>query len=162
MSPVLKVGAGTALSLTGLGALAWAAFAPISRFDAAERAESQSVSQRSSVAAKPRTPPDPSIILVRNLLRPDRRPPPTPYRPGQPSAPQAVPTPPAPSLVLVGVLLGSPPAAVMQGVPGTPGDRLVSLGDSVGGYVLSHIDPRSVVFIRGSSDTLRLELKELR
>jgi hypothetical protein len=53
--------------------------------------------------------------------------------------PMAPPMVSRPQLVLVGVVLGSEPTALIEGLPGADGPRLLRLGERVGGFGLREV-----------------------
>ncbi len=59
--------------------------------------------------------------------------------------PDQPPPPPRPPLVLTGVVLGADPAALIEGLPGADGSRLLRAGDRHGDYQLRAIGADSVV-----------------
>lgn len=80
-------------------------------------------------------------LVAKAPFRVDRQPPP-------PAAPQpaimSLAIEPRPALLLTAVAWGPRPAAVVEGLPGVEGSRLVVVGDSVGGLVVRHIGPAGV------------------
>ncbi len=72
---------------------------------------------------------------------------------------QLAPPPPKPTLILVGVVNGVDPSAVIEGLPGVEGSRVVRVGDVVAGLQVKKIaDGR--VFIAGMDTTWVLEVRE--
>jgi hypothetical protein len=69
----------------------------------------------------------------------------------------AAPTPPRPTLWLRGLVWGQTPAAIIEGVPGTDGPRLIRAGDSVGPLRVRSISATQVV-VSGLDTTWRLVL----
>lgn len=69
------------------------------------------------------------------------------------SQPQA----PRPVLVLRGIVMGTEPAAVVDGLPGTEGGRAVRMGDRFGDLTVKRIE-RGEIVIRGSDTTWTLRL----
>jgi len=72
---------------------------------------------------------------------------------------QLAPPPPRPTLVLVGVLDGRPPSAVIEGMPTVEGSRVVRVGDLIGGLRIKAISSRRVV-ISAMDTTWVLEVRE--
>ena len=70
-------------------------------------------------------------VIVRNPFRIARSPAAKSYDPGTFGQPEA-PPPPRPVLAVVGVVAGIDPTAVVEGLPGTDGARVVRVGDVVG------------------------------
>jgi hypothetical protein len=58
-----------------------------------------------------------------------------------------VPTLPKPTLALAGIVWGHEPAAVIEGLPGLEGPRLVQRGDVVGALTIRRIEPTRVVIV---------------
>lgn len=98
-----------------------------------------------------------AAVARRNVFRSDRSPPGRPFEPFAAPAPPPPPVP-APSLTLLGVMLGTPRAAVLGGLPGEPGPRLLEEGERVGDVrVLRVTADSATVLVR--ADTLRLALQ---
>lgn len=74
-----------------------------------------------------------------------------PYHPARAVLP-AGPVLPRPTLSLRGILWGSRPAAAIEGVPGVSGDRLFTVGDTLGGLRIRRIE-RTRVTITGFDTT---------
>jgi hypothetical protein len=66
---------------------------------------------------------------------------------------------PKPTLVLVGVLDGRQPSAVIEGMPTVEGSRVVRVGDVIGGLTVKAISSRRVV-ISGMDTTWVLEVRQ--
>jgi hypothetical protein len=66
--------------------------------------------------------------------------------------------PPRPALVLVGIVAGSEPAALLDGVPGSESTRVLRAGDRFGAYTLRSIAAGEVV-IAGPDTTWTLRLR---
>jgi len=117
------------LAVTGALALAWAGFTPLSG-----RAAPSSVPLRPSPSLS--VPPYPAdsladVIVARDLFRAGRRPAGVAYSPSVAATPPAFVLP-KPVLLLVGVVHGADPTAVIEGFPGVEGGRVVRVGDRVG------------------------------
>ncbi len=69
------------------------------------------------------------------------------------------PPPPRPVLSLVGVVIGAVPSAVIEGLPGVEGSRVVRVGDVVAGLRVKQISNGRVV-IAGMDTTWVLEVRE--
>lgn len=82
-----------------------------------------------------------------------------PNRVGEPAAPPVEPTP-KPPLVLAGIIWGTPPTAVLAGVPGAPRPRVIERGDTVAGLKVRRIERERVV-ITGYDTTWNLRVREL-
>jgi len=72
---------------------------------------------------------------------------------------QLAPPTPKPTLILVGVVNGSDPSAVIEGLPGVEGARVVQVGDVVAGLQIKKIANGRVV-IAGLDTTWVLEVRE--
>ncbi len=74
-------------------------------------------------------------------------------------APAAVePAPPKPTLAVTGIVWGSEPSAVVEGLPGQEGSRLVRVGERIGPLRIRRIAPRQVT-ITGMDTTWVLEVR---
>lgn len=67
--------------------------------------------------------------------------------------------PPKPTLVLSGIVWGSAPQAVIEGLPGIDGPRVMRVGDMVAGLTVRRIDASRVV-IAGLDTTWTLTVRE--
>ena len=74
-------------------------------------------------------------------------------------AEQLAPPPPRPTLLLVGVVDGANPSAVIEGFPGVEGSRVVRVGDVVVGFAIKKVS-RGQVVISGMDTTWVLEVRE--
>jgi hypothetical protein len=145
------------VALLGMIASVRIAAGPIARIQlpgsAAPDSGTQVVGSRSRIAAESVT-----AIVSRDPFRIGRRPTLPAYDP-QRLAEQLAPPPPRPTLVLVGVVNGKEPSAVIEGLPGIEGSRVVRVGDVVAGLKVKKItDGR--VFIAGVDTTWVLEVRE--
>ena len=135
-----------ALGLTAIGVAA----KPVSRVpgpDAPAARSADSTARPARYAAQTLS----KGIVERDLFRFGRKPAATAYDPARGAAPPPPaatppPLPPKPALVLVGIVDGSPPQAILDGLPGSVGSRAMRVGDTVGGV--------SVIGIQG--DTVRV------
>ena len=82
--------------------------------------------------------------IGRNPFRAHRSPAAIRFRPEAEMAPPP-PSPPRPSLSVAGIVLGTDPAALIDGIPGTDGTRVLRIGESVAGYTVRSIDSTRVV-----------------
>ena len=98
-------------------------------------------------------------IAVRDPFRADRRPSAVAFEPARAEGAPPLPPPRSrPSIVVTGVLLGGTPAAILEGLPGVEGSRLLSVGDRVGEIVVRTITgDRVVVANADTSWTLPLK-----
>lgn len=99
-----------------------------------------------------------AAIVSRNPFRVGRRPVLPAYDPMR-LAEQLAPPPQRPMLVLVGILNGRPPSAVIEGMPTVEGSRVVRVGDLIGGLTIKAINSGRVV-ISGMDTTWVLEVRE--
>jgi hypothetical protein len=99
-----------------------------------------------------------ATIVSRDPFRIGRRPLLPAYDPLR-LAEQLAPSPPKPTLSLVGVLNGIEPSAVIEGLPGVEGSRVVRVGDIVAGLTVKKITNGRVV-IAGMDTTWVLEVRE--
>lgn len=97
-------------------------------------------------------------IAARNPFRITRRPALPPYDPLR-LAEQLAPPPPRPALVLVGVMEGHSPSAVIEGFPGVEGARVVRVGDVIAGLSIKNVGGGRVV-ITGMDTTWVLQVRE--
>lgn len=74
-------------------------------------------------------------------------------------AEQLAPPPPRPTLVLLGVVNGIDPSAVIEGLPGVEGSRVVRVGDVVAGLQIKKIAGGRVM-LAGLDTTWVLEVRE--
>ncbi|HEU4648238.1 MAG TPA: hypothetical protein VFS33_04200 [Gemmatimonadales bacterium] len=89
-------------------------------------------------AAAARAPFRSNRVAAAIAYDPDR-----PPQPGMPTPPPA----PKPTLALSGIVWGTAPAAVLEGVPGVDGPRVVRAGESVGGLRVKRIRRDAIVVV---------------
>ncbi len=111
-------------------------------------------------AAAPRLAADSLAALAadRDPFRLARGPAPMPF---DPALSDDVPPPPPPSqppLTLVGVVLGAERAALIDGLPGTEGTRVLRVGERVAGYTVRRIE-ETHVRIAGPDTTWTLRVR---
>jgi hypothetical protein len=99
-----------------------------------------------------------AVIVSRDPFRIGRRPALPAYDP-QRLVEQLAPPPPKPTLLLVGVVNGKEPSAVIEGLPGVEGPRVMRVGDVVAGLQIKRIANGRVV-IAGMDTTWVLEVRE--
>ena len=149
--PLLAVG------LLGVAASVRLAAWPIARIDLPPSPGIDSSAQATSsvrrIAAE-----SVATIVSRDPFRIGRRPLLPPYDPLRLTE-QATPPPPKPTLTLVGVVNGIDPSAVIEGLPGVEGSRVVRVGDVVAGLQVKKITSGRVV-IAGMDTTWVLEVRE--
>jgi hypothetical protein len=96
--------------------------------------------------------------IARNPFRVDRRPARVAYDPVRAATPPA-PQPPKPVLVLAGIVWGADPTALIEGLPGIEGSRVVRVGEVVGAFTVRAIE-RDRVTVTGMDTTWTLQVKE--
>jgi hypothetical protein len=109
----------------------------------------------------PLTPDSLALLVAKDPFRLARTPATTPYDPLR-DGPDAVPDqppPPKPILLLSGILWGREPSALLEGIPGIEGPRVVHPGDTVGGLTIRRIREQSVE-VRGFDTTWTLLVRE--
>ncbi len=99
-----------------------------------------------------------AAIVSRDPFRIGRLPTITAYDPVRLAQPVA-PPPPRPTLALVGMVHGADPAAVVEGLPGVEGSRVVRVGDFVGGLRVKQIAKNRVTIV-GMDTTWVLQVRE--
>jgi hypothetical protein len=98
-------------------------------------------------------------IAARDPFRLARAPAALPFDPEAPSTGYAPPPrPPRPALALAGIVLGLEPLALVDGLPGVEGSRVMRLGERVGGYVLRAVASDHVI-IAGPDTTWMLRVR---
>ena len=132
----MRIGA-WACVVIGVAALGWSAGplpVPTLTPAAALAAKTRARLPRDSAADVQRT------IAARDVFRAARQPAGMAYDPQAAIAPAvSAPAVPKPTLALVGVIGGDDPTAVIDGLPGVEGSRVVRIGDVVGGLVVRRI-----------------------
>jgi hypothetical protein len=99
-----------------------------------------------------------SAIVSRDPFRVGQRPALPAYDPLR-LAEQLAPPPPRPALVLVGMMEGSSPSAIIEGLPGVEGARVVRAGDVIGPLAVEKVGSGRVV-ITGMDTTWVLQVRE--
>ncbi len=102
-----------------------------------------------------------AVVVREDPFRVERRPSPVAYDPLRPSVgpePTAPPVP-KPVLTLSGIVWGEEPSAVIEGLPGTEGPRVVHMGESFGTLRIRRLMPTQVV-ITGMDTAWTLSVKE--
>lgn len=86
-------------------------------------------------------------IVARDPFRMGRAPSGVPFNPDAVAGATASPPPraPRPALALAGIVLGGEPQALIDGLPGVEGSRVMRVGERVGDYVLRAIAADRVV-----------------
>jgi hypothetical protein len=86
-------------------------------------------------------------LIAAGPFRRSRRPPPLSYTlDTPPPAPQSGPGL-RPGLRLTGIILGPRPVAVIEGIPGASGGRVLAVGDTLGGLRVRRILARSATLV---------------
>jgi hypothetical protein len=98
-------------------------------------------------------------FVARDPFRLTRRPADVSYDPLR-LAEQLAPPAPKPALVLVGLVAGTNPTGVIQGLPGIDGPRVLRVGDQVAGIKLRRI-ARDTVWLVGMDTTWVLTIREV-
>jgi len=98
-----------------------------------------------------------TLVVSRDLFQRERRPPPQAPAPGE--VPPAEAIAPTMNLRLVGIVAGARPSAVILGVPGATGPRLVLEGDRVGNLTVRRI-ARDTVVLSVADSLIRLTIRE--
>jgi hypothetical protein len=86
-----------------------------------------------------------SLLVARDPFRADRVPAPVAFDPNPVQPSEAPPAPPKPALLLTGIVWGTAPSAIIEGLPGLEGSRLMLQGDVAGGITLRRIGEHRVV-----------------
>jgi hypothetical protein len=145
------------VGLLGVGASVRAAAGPIISVrlprSPANDAGTQTVSTSGRITAE-----SVAAVVSHDPFRIGRRPTLPAYDP-QRLAEQLAPPPPKPTLILVGVVKGTQPSAVIEGLPGVEGSRVVRVGDVVAGLQVKKITDGRVLII-GMDTTWVLEVRE--
>lgn len=144
-----------ALPLTGSAALVWAALQSPGKAVPPPRVE-RTTASRSTLPY----PVDSlgHVVVARDPFRVARRPAPTAYNPIAAATPEAPPAP-KPVLALTGIVWGEVPEAVLEGLPGTDGPRVVRRGETVAGFRIRAIE-RSHVIVAGLDTVWTLTVRE--
>jgi hypothetical protein len=79
------------------------------------------------------------VAVSHDVFRSARRPGSVAYDPQRAAAPVEVTQPPKPVLTLLGLVAGAEPTAVIEGLPGVEGSRVVRVGDAVAGIKVQSI-----------------------
>jgi hypothetical protein len=99
------------------------------------------------------------VIISRDAFRFTRRPAKEPYHPSRSNIDQPHPVRVKPVLLLRGIIAGDSPTAVMEGLPGVEGARVVREKDVIGGLRISAISERGVR-VTGLDTVWVLEVRE--
>jgi hypothetical protein len=97
------------------------------------------------------------LVVVRDPFRADRTPAPIAFTPN-PVEQSYAPAPPKPILLLTGIVWGADPSAIIEGLPGVEGGRLMRQGDMAGGIKLRRITGSQAV-LSGMDTTWTLSVR---
>jgi hypothetical protein len=117
---------------------------------------------RALAAGTPAAYPTDSLrraVVARDPFRAGRRPAQLAYSAERVTASANAPVAPKPVLALVGVVAGHDPTAVIEGLPGTEGARVVRVGDVVSGLRVRSITAQEVRIV-GTDTTWVLKVRE--
>lgn len=142
-------------TVSGLGALVWASLVPIG--SALPPPSTVVPILPARVAAYPADSLV-GVAIARDVFRAGRRPAAIAYEPARALASPEGPVP-RPVLALVGMIGGPTPTAVIEGVPGFDGARVLLTGDIVAGLRVRTIGADSVV-ISGRDTVWVLRMRE--
>ena len=125
-----------AVPVTGVAAALWAAIAPVG-----EGVPGSVVLPRPARWSPVRYAADSlaQATISRDLFRAGRRPAPVPYDPARGDQTVVAEVPPKPALMLVGIVAGLEPTALIEGFPGIEGVRVTRVGDVVAGLRVQRI-----------------------
>lgn len=98
-------------------------------------------------------------VIARDPFRPSRRPAEVSFDPNPITPPPAEPPPPKPALVVSGIMWGREPSAVLEGLPGVEGARLVRSGEVLAGFRIRRITPNEVT-VTGMDTTWVLKVRK--
>lgn len=148
-------------ALSGLGIClgllvvrSWAA-AGTSALPATTQPRGQAASRSVDTASGPAL----AALVAHDPFRARRAPSPVTYDPEAFAAGSPAPRPPKPSLMLTGIAWGAEPEAVIEGLPGTDGPRVLHQGDAVARLRVKTIGRNRVVIV-GMDTTWVLEVRE--
>lgn len=127
--------------VTGVAAALWASIAPI-----AEGVPPSAVVARPARSSPVRYAADSfsQATISRDLFRAGRRPASVPYDPARGDQAAVADVSPKPVLLLVGIVAGTEPTALIEGFPGIEGARVARVGDVVAGLRVQRIDATGV------------------
>lgn len=145
------------LALLGVMASVRIAAWPLARFELPGSPADARVTQPAD-SGRRIAPESVAAIVSRDPFRIGRRPLLPSYDPLR-VAEQVAPRPPRPALTLVGVVNGAEPSAVIEGLPGVEGSRVLRVGDVVAGLQVKQITNGRVV-IAGMDTTWALVVRE--
>jgi hypothetical protein len=145
------------VAVSGAGAVLWAAVAPAVAVPGIAPPRS---SRPFHAASRPYALDSVARLAVaRDVFRSARRPAGITYDPQRAAAPAEANQPPKPALMLVGIVAGAEPTAVIEGFPGVDGSRVVRPGDQVSGIKVVGI-MRDRVRLAGMDTVWVLQVRE--
>ena len=150
-------GVAAALALSGCGAMAWSfltrlapAPLPAAAAHALPPADSLLSSDGDSLSA---------LAVGRDVFRVTRRPASVAFNPDVDESEHEPERPPRPLLQLLGIVAGRDPTAIVDGLPGSEGPRVVRAGDVIGPLAVERITPGEVR-IAGMDTVWVLQVRE--
>ncbi len=154
ISPLARLG----LLLLGLAVLpaGWYALRPVRIALPPPRA---STTDSTAGTAKAHSAPPLATLIAHDPFRPARVPAAVAFDPDPAPADPAPPPEPRPQLVLSGIVWGTRPAAIIEGLPGTAETRLVQPGEAIGAIRVRRIE-RDRVVLTGMDTTWVLRVRE--
>jgi hypothetical protein len=159
MTPQIVRGVLLLSILAGCGAEVWAALVPLVRLEpptmrsaTVEHAPGMEATVSDSLVQR---------AIERPVFRAGRRAARVPFDPSRPAGLEiaAAAAAPKPMLQISGILWGSRPAAVVEGIPGMEGSTVLERGESVAGIRVARIDSDHVV-LRGLDTTWTLPVRD--
>ena len=98
-------------------------------------------------------------LVDHNPFRLDRSPAAIAYNSGPVEPADVEPTPPKPHLLLTGILWGEEPSAIVEGLPGIEGARVLRVGESSGSIRIRRITRQDVTLV-GMDTTWMLQVRK--
>lgn len=155
--PVLWDSGAWLLAAGGIGALLWAVAGPLG-----ERPHKENGPRSSALGTPGRrayvTESLSAIGVGRDLFRAERRPAAIPYDPARAVGSGLGAIVAKPTLTLRGLVWGAVPEAVVEGLPGTDGPRVLRVGEAIGGLRVQRVQPDRVI-IAGMDTVWTLTLR---
>jgi len=151
----------SALVLVTLAGACWAAFAQVRGPVYTSQSEPAPITATIAVpSVRANRDSLAAFTASRNPFRADRRSASMPFDPaaGIPGAVAAPSRPARPTPVLAGILLGDIPSALIDGIPGSEGTRLLRAGENAGPYRVRSIG-NDMVVLQGPDTTWTLRLR---
>jgi hypothetical protein len=98
-------------------------------------------------------------VIARDPFRSTRHSAAVPFDPNPPAPMAAEPPPPKPTLAVTGIVWGAAPSAVLEGLPGVEGARLVRAGEVIAGFRVRRITAHEVT-VTGMDTTWVLKVRK--